>query len=155
MIMENSLKLPLEKAITKSLSLYPEFNEVNGLVDFIMDRLKVYLKATKIGNDRIDSIFSKRNEDDINRLVGKVKAIDLFVASDDGANLITAYRRAANLVSAESKKDGKSYHTDPDEKIFQLERDTYQDTKNFYSYRRSCHNAEEDYGRLLSTIVIL
>ena len=41
------------------------------------------------------------------------------------------------------------------EKIFQLERDTYQDTKNFYSYRRSCHNAEEDYGRLLSTIVIL
>ena len=41
------------------------------------------------------------------------------------------------------------------EKIFQLERDTYQDTKNFYSYRRSCHKHEEDYGRLLSTIVIL
>ena len=41
------------------------------------------------------------------------------------------------------------------EKIFQLERDTYQDTKNFYSYRRSCHKDEEDYGRLLSTIVIL
>ena len=71
------------------------------------------------------SIFSKRNEDDVNRLVGKVKAIDLFVASDDGANLITAYRRAANLVSAESKKDGKSYHTDPDEKIFQIEQETY------------------------------
>jgi len=125
LIMENSLKLPLEKAITKSLSLYPTFDEVNSLFDFIMERLKVYLKANKIGNDRIDSIFSKRNEDDINRLVGKVKAIDLFVASDDGANLITAYRRAANLVSAESKKDGKSYHTDPDEKIFQLEQETY------------------------------
>jgi hypothetical protein len=41
------------------------------------------------------------------------------------------------------------------EKIFQLGRDTYQDSKNFYSYRRSCHKDEEDYGRLLSTIVIL
>ena len=41
------------------------------------------------------------------------------------------------------------------EKIFQLGCDTYQDPKNFYSYRRSCHKDEEDYGRLLSTIVIL
>ena len=41
------------------------------------------------------------------------------------------------------------------EEIFQLGRDTYQDEKNFYSYRRSCHKGEEDYGRLLSTIVIL
>ena len=41
------------------------------------------------------------------------------------------------------------------EKIFQLGCDTYQDSKNFYSYRRSCHKDEEDYGRLLSTIVIL
>ena len=40
-------------------------------------------------------------------------------------------------------------------KIFQLGCDTYQDPKNFYSYRRSCHKDEEDYGRLLSTIVIL
>ncbi|MDC1172633.1 glycine--tRNA ligase subunit beta [Alphaproteobacteria bacterium] len=125
LIMENSLKLPLEKAITMSISLYPGLDEANGLIDFIMERLKVYLKADKIRNDRIDSIFSKRNEDDINRLTGKVKAIDLFVNSDDGANLIIAYRRAANLVSAESKKDGKSYHTDPDEKIFLLEQETY------------------------------
>jgi glycyl-tRNA synthetase beta chain len=123
--MENSLKLPLDKAINKSISLYPGLDEANGLIDFIMERLKVYLKADKIGNDRIDSIFSKRNEDDINRLIGKVKAIDLFVNSDDGANLIIAYRRAANLVSMESKKDGKSYRTDPDEKIFQLEHETY------------------------------
>ena len=35
-------------------------DEANGLIDFIMERLKVYLKADKIGNDRIDSIFSKR-----------------------------------------------------------------------------------------------
>jgi glycyl-tRNA synthetase beta chain len=123
--MENSLKLPLEKAITKSLSLYRGFDEANSLIDFIMERLKVYLKADNVGSDRIDSIFSKRNEDDINRLIEKVKAIDLFVTSDDGANLIIAYRRAANIVSAESKKDGKSYHKDPDEKIFQLEQETY------------------------------
>ena len=38
--------------------------------------------------------------------------------------------------------------------IGSLERDTYPDKENFFSYRRACHQNERDYGRLLSTIVL-
>ena len=38
--------------------------------------------------------------------------------------------------------------------VFNIDRDTYSDETSFYSYRRSSHKNEDDYGRLLSTIVI-
>ena len=121
LIMENSLKLPLEKAITKSLSLYPTFDKANGLVDFIIERLKVFLKTEGMGHDRIASIFVGGNEDDINMLVDKVRALNIFLSSDDGVNLLIAYRRAANMLTIESKKDGVFFLSTPDETLFQLE----------------------------------
>ena len=35
-----------------------------------------------------------------------------------------------------------------------IEMDTYSDIKNFYSYRRSCHEGEKDYGRCISVILM-
>lgn len=121
LILENSLKLPLEKVITKSLSLYPTFDKANGLVDFIIERLKVFLKTEGIGHDRIASIFVSGNQDDINMLVDKVRALNIFLSSDDGINLLIAYRRAANMLTIESKKDGVFFLSTPDETLFQLE----------------------------------
>ena len=121
LIMHNSLQFPLEKAITKALSIYPDFRNDNGLIDFIMERLKVFLRNEGMGHDRIASIFAIGNEDDINKLVSKVRALDIFLSTDDGINLLIAYRRAANMVAIESKKDNASFFSTPDEKLFQLE----------------------------------
>jgi polyphenol oxidase len=38
--------------------------------------------------------------------------------------------------------------------ILRLDADTCHDEANFFSYRRSCHRGEGDYGRMLSTIVL-
>jgi glycyl-tRNA synthetase beta chain len=118
--MENSLKLPLGKSITKALSLYPEFTDDNELINFIMERLKVFLRTEGVGHDRIASVFATNNEDDINRLVDKVRALDIFLSSEDGANLLIAYRRAANIVTIESKKNNVSFLSAPDKKLFRL-----------------------------------
>jgi glycyl-tRNA synthetase beta chain len=53
-------------------------------------------------------------EDDLVRLLARVAALDEFLRSEDGANLLTAYRRAANIVRIEEKKDRHSHNEAPD-----------------------------------------
>jgi len=51
-------------------------------------------------------------EDDIVRLLARVDALQRFLGGEDGANLLTAYRRAANILKIEEKQDKKTYGTD-------------------------------------------
>ncbi len=48
------------------------------------------------------------------RLLARVDALQRFLGTDDGANLLTAYRRAANIVRIEERKDGTAYDGAPD-----------------------------------------
>jgi len=78
------------------------------LLDFFADRLKVHLKEQGVRHDLIDAVFAL-GEDDLVRVLMRVEALGDFVQSDDGANLLTAYKRAANILKIEEKKDGRSY----------------------------------------------
>jgi glycyl-tRNA synthetase beta chain len=80
-----------------------------GIVDFFADRLKVALKEKGIRHDLIDAVFSLGNEDDLVRLVARVEALQAFLKTDDGANLLAGYKRAANILKAEEKKDNKTF----------------------------------------------
>src|SRR3546814_13885679 len=53
--------------------------------------------------------MARGGEDDLVRLLARVEALGSFLASDDGANLLTPYRRAANIVRIEEKKDERAY----------------------------------------------
>ncbi|MCZ6494822.1 MAG: DALR anticodon-binding domain-containing protein, partial [Alphaproteobacteria bacterium] len=53
-------------------------------------------------------------EDDLVRLLARVDALDIFLNTDDGANLLVAYRRAANILRIEEKKEGRSYEGQAD-----------------------------------------
>ena len=91
-----------------------------SVLAFLADRLKVALKEKGTRHDLIDAVFSLGNEDDLVRLVARVEALQTFLASDDGANLLTAYRRAANILKAEEKKDKTAYDGEPDPDAFVL-----------------------------------
>ena len=52
------------------------------------------------------------------RLIARVEALQGFLAGDDGANLLTAYRRAGNIVRIEAKKDGKTFDAAPESGAF-------------------------------------
>ena len=75
---------------------------------FIVDRLKVHLREQRVRHDLIAAAFSQieRAEDDLVRLCARVDALRDFAASDDGVSLLIAYRRAANIVTIEEKRDG-------------------------------------------------
>ncbi len=93
---------------------------LNNLLSFFADRLRFFLKTDGIQHDFISAIFSKGSEDDFVRLLARVQALKNFIQSDDGANLLIAYKRAANILRIEEKKDGKNYDTLPDADLFEL-----------------------------------
>ena len=119
LVVENGLRLPLLGLFATARKSY-EGLEGDGagvgadLLDFFADRLKVALKEKGVRHDLIDAVFSLGGEDDLVRLLARVDALGAFLASDDGANLLVAYRRAANIVRIEEKKDGKPVEGAPD-----------------------------------------
>jgi len=81
---------------------------VNSLFAFFADRLKVHLRDVGARHDLIDAVFAL-GEDDLVLIVKRVEALGEFLATEDGKNLLAGYKRAANILAIEEKKDGKSY----------------------------------------------
>ena len=69
---------------------------------FAGDRLKVQQKEAGVRHDLIDAVFALGGEDDLVRLLARVHALQSFVATDDGANLLAGYKRAANILKKEA-----------------------------------------------------
>ena len=93
-VIENKLRLPLRK-----------FFEAGDLMDFFAERLKVQMREKGVRHDVVDAVFALGGEDDLVRLLARVEAVQFFLATEAGKNLLTAYGRAANIVRAEEKKD--------------------------------------------------
>ncbi len=86
-----------------------KLNLSENLLSFLADRLKVALKEKGTRHDLIDAVFSLGNEDDLVRLVARVEALQAFLKTDDGANLLAGYKRAANILKVEEKRDGHTW----------------------------------------------
>jgi len=84
------------------------------LLAFLADRLKVALREEGIRHDVIDACFGLGGQDDLVALVARVRALQAFLGTEDGANLLAGYRRASNIVAAEEKKDGVAYEGAPE-----------------------------------------
>jgi len=73
----------------------------NQLEAFLIDRLKVQQREAGIRHDLIDAVFALGGEDDLVRLLARVNALQKFVETEEGADLLTAYKRAANILKKE------------------------------------------------------
>ena len=68
------------------------------LEEFLIDRLKVQQREAGVRHDLIDAVFSLGGEDDLVRLLARVKALQAYVSTAEGTNLLAAYKRAANIL---------------------------------------------------------
>lgn len=114
LVTENELRLRLAPLFDGAAQLYRNqgidvANRSTDLLTFIADRLKVQQREAGVRHDLIDAVFALGGEDDLVRLLARVKALQAFVATDDGANLLAGYKRAANILRIEEKKDGVAY----------------------------------------------
>ena len=81
------------------------------LLAFFADRLKQYLRDQGQRHDLIDAVFAL-GEDDLVLITKRVEALGAFLGSEDGANLLAGYKRAANILRAEEKKDKRAFDGD-------------------------------------------
>ncbi len=86
---------------------------MDGLLDFFADRLKVQQREAGVRHDLIDAVFALGGEDDLVRLLARVKALQSFIGTDDGANLLAGYKRAANILRKENWEDHHSVSAEP------------------------------------------
>jgi len=109
LVIENNIRIDLSVAIGHSVSTYINFNmknlNVDDLLNFFWDRLKIYAKDKNISHDIIGAEFSW----DFVKLLAKANSLQNFVYTDDGKNLLAGYKRAVNILRAEEKKDGKLF----------------------------------------------
>ena len=107
LILENDLRLPLRPTLRMAAALYQGVGvaDTENLLGFFVDRLKVHLREDAVPHHHIQAIFALAEEDDLVLIVARVRALGGFLATDDGSNLLTAYRRAANIVRAEERND--------------------------------------------------
>lgn len=115
-ILDNEIRLPLLEAFKGARS---EFAESPDLLEFFADRLKVHLRDEGARYDLIDAVFALPNQDDLVLITRRVTALAAFLATEDGANLLTGYKRAVNILKAEEKKDGVAYELAPEPGFFE------------------------------------
>jgi len=77
--------------------------KAGNLIAFIHDRLKVYLRDKGLRHDIIDAVFVL-GEDDLVAMVNRVTALQSFLDTAEGKNLLAGYKRATNILKAEAKK---------------------------------------------------
>ena len=113
-VLENGVRLPLRALLARHEArvegakpgpaaadgLSPAMAE---LLAFMAERLKVSLREQGRRHDLVDAVFAL-GDDDLVRIVARVEALDSFLKTDDGANLLAGYKRATNILKAEEKK---------------------------------------------------
>ena len=115
-----TLRTVLENAIRVDLSTLRPGAWSEPLQLFMLDRLKVALRSRGTRHDVLEAVFSKHRDGDFVRLVARTEATQTFLTSEDGANLLVAYRRAANILRAEEKKDRITFEGDADPEALAL-----------------------------------
>jgi len=114
LVIDNKIRMPLLAVAAKARK---NFSAAADLLAFFADRLKVHLREQGARHDLVDAVFALPGQDDLLMIVRRVEALGKFLDSDDGKNLLVGYRRAANILRDEEKKDKKSYAGEPDAKL--------------------------------------
>ncbi len=105
LILENNLRLSLTQIISQADSRA----DSASVLAFFHDRLKVYLRDEGMRHDVIDACLAAQGADDLYLLVARARALAAFLGTDDGENLVQAFKRANNILSQAEEKDGVEY----------------------------------------------
>ncbi len=118
LVLGNELRLGLNDALAKASDIVGEregrdgarsLADINELMSFFHDRLKVFLRDEGIRHDVIDACLAMPGSDDLTLLVKRARALSGFMATEDGENLIQGYKRANNILTQAEEKDGVEY----------------------------------------------
>ncbi|MGC6484453.1 MAG: glycine--tRNA ligase subunit beta [Candidatus Puniceispirillales bacterium] len=118
-IAESGADIPLAPVFAAAATAHGFDKPPETLMPFFHDRLKVWLRDRGIRHDRVAAVIrdTDSRHDDLNHLCRLAETLDDFIGSDDGTALLAGYKRAANILAAEEKKDGRRFAADVDESL--------------------------------------
>jgi glycyl-tRNA synthetase beta chain len=124
LVLDNSIGINLRHFMDQQFArilkgaAYTDFaSKVDSLLLFLEDRLEVSLKDQGARHDLLKAViegYSLAQGSLLTLLVSRVAALGRFLDTEDGRNLLAGYRRAANILRIEEKKDGRAYNEAPD-----------------------------------------
>jgi glycyl-tRNA synthetase beta chain len=91
---------------------------ISDLLSFFADRLKVQLREQGARHDLVDAVFALEGQDDLVLIVRRVEALGAFLDTEDGRNLHAGYKRAANILRIEEKRDKTEYAGAPSADLY-------------------------------------
>ena len=112
LLLENRLNVDLKSVFTQGQADV----DAENLLGFFHDRLKVYLRDKGIRHDVIDACIAMVGNDDLSLLSSRAAALSNFLKTDDGENLLQAFKRANNILTQAETKDGVEYSYGADAK---------------------------------------
>ena len=123
-IIENKKDFKIRDLISYSSSLYVDQGFKFGneflqkeLHDFLMDRLKFYMKEENIRSDIILASSSFLNLDQSVIIFGKAKSLNKIINKQNGIDLISSYKRASNILDSELDTVSYTHLTLPTKRI--------------------------------------
>ena len=159
LIIENQKKIKLRDLINYSINLYKEQNYsfdsklINDeLGDFILERLKNYLKEKNIRSDIIECSTNSYGIDDLLKIFNKSLNLNKNIKKDFGLDVIAIYKRSANILNSESKSKLEIVGSaDPGLFKNDYEKNLY---KKIHAIRKyfSSIGRDEDYDESLKTL---
>jgi glycyl-tRNA synthetase beta chain len=108
-ILENEIRVSLRELVNAATANLPASANNHGVTDFIIERLRVQLRADGARHDVLDAMFSVSKDDDLTRLISETRQLSQVLVTPEGQSLLRLYRRANNILLIEEKRDGRSY----------------------------------------------
>ncbi len=108
-VLDHGLRIPVRSLIEKAfmgLGKRWAARDIDDLFAFIIERLRVQLRLDGARHDVMAAVFQARPDDDLVRLIQRTDAVADLLGAPEGNDLLTAYRRAANILRIEERKDG-------------------------------------------------
>ena len=132
---------------------YPNFSDVwmpknkslqKELLDFLLERLKYYMKEENIRNDIIQASINSSNLDQSVTIFNKAKNLNKIINKQNGIDIISSYKRASNILESELKKDKIELSNSTDPGIFktELEKNLFKKINELRKYFSSINNDE-------------
>ena len=159
-IIENKKDFKIRDLISYSSSLYMDQGFKFGneflqkeLSDFLMDRLKFYMKEEKIRHDIIQASTNYNSLDKLVIIFGKAKSLNKIINKQNGIDLISSYKRASNILDSELDKLSVELSNTTDPGIFktELEKNLFKKINELRKYFLSI-NKDENFEQSLANL---
>ena len=160
LLIENNKEFKLKDLINYSLLLYQEQDFQFGnssvqkeLINFLLDRLKYYMKEKNIRPDIINASLNSFGIDQINKIYRKSFALNKVINKEIGLDIIASYKRASNILENELKDQNLELSSTTDPNIFKndYEKNLYKKIKELRKYFTNI-NKDEDYDVTLNNL---